>query len=206
MCIGIAGYMGAGKTTCARAFVSKHTSVIDADTEAKAAMLRSAGLRDDLRAAFGESVADADGTLRFGELGRLVFESADSLRTFNGIVRSHIAPHFEELVRGCGKPLCILDAALIPLWGLESRFDFCVWADVPFGERYRRLRAKLPDMEDAVLLRRMRLQEEVMAVPDGGNWVRLPDADCREYIINRIRQSSHRNEILDALSRSVSKC
>jgi dephospho-CoA kinase len=202
MRIGIAGYMGAGKTTCARAFISENTAVIDADAEAKTAMSRSSGLRGDLRAAFGESVAGADGALRFGELGRLVFASADSLRTFNGVVRSHIAPHFEGLVLGSDKPLCILDAALIPLWGLEAWFDFCVWVDTPFDERYRRLKAKLAGMGDAELLRRMRLQEEVMAVPEGGGWARLPDRDCRGYILGRLSGSAAGDYVLGASGRS----
>jgi dephospho-CoA kinase len=190
MRIGIAGYMGAGKTTCARSFESGGARVIDADAEAKALMARDCLVRDGLRAAFGDSVAGEDG-VRTGVLGRAAFQSAESLRALNRVTHPPLVALLETLVLGCAEPLCILDAALIPLWNIEPWFDLCVWFDAPFEMRLARVRAKRADIDERELVRRMRLQEEVMDVPaDGGRWVRLPDSECRGYIVDFLKTKS----------------
>ncbi|MCL2182294.1 MAG: dephospho-CoA kinase [Chitinispirillia bacterium] len=190
--IGIAGYMGAGKTTCARLFEPYGAEIIDADAEAKAVMLGNTRLYDDLRSAFGASVIGSDGKPRFGILGPIVFRSAESLKTYNSIVHPPILKHLEQRVADCKKNLCILDAALIPLWasicGRDLRLDRYIWVDVPFNTRLTRLKAKRTDVDEQELIRRMRLQEEIMPVPVTAQWVRLPDTDCRGYIVNTLNK------------------
>jgi dephospho-CoA kinase len=181
--IGIAGYMGAGKTTCARLFESDDALIINADDEAKALMARDRRMLDDLSCAFGGAVVGDDGSPRFDVLGQAAFQSKESLLTLNSITHPSVVRYVERLVAGCTKSLCILDAALIPLWAdMESWFDHCIWADAPFDVRLERLKAKRADVDEGELVRRMRLQEEIMPVPVTGRWVRLPDADCRGYI------------------------
>jgi dephospho-CoA kinase len=187
--IGIAGYMGAGKSTCARLFEGRDAQVIDADAEAKSLMRRDRRLAGALREAFGESVIDDDGLPRFDELGRLAFGSVESLRTLNGVVHPPLAGHLERLVRGCESPVCLLDAALIPLWeGMEAWFDTCVWVDAPFETRLARLAARQGGGETEGLVCRMRLQEAILGVPTAPPWVVLPDSDCREYIADAIER------------------
>ena len=187
--IGIAGYMGAGKSTCVRFFESERALIINADAEAKSLMSRSRQIIDDLRGTFGDTVTDDGGSLRFDELGRIAFQSVESLSAFNGIVHPPIIRHLERIVADCTKPLCILDAALMPLWAsAESWFDLRIWIDAPFDLRLKRLKAKRADIDEGELVRRMRLQEEIMAVPAADRWVRLPDSDCREYIVNALNR------------------
>ena len=192
--VGVAGYMGAGKSTCARSFEGCGALVIDADAEAKRLMRGSVGIQDGLRRAFGDDVV-ADGGLRVDALGRAAFGSVDALRVLNGIVHPRLVEHLEGLVFGCVEPLCILDAALIPLWGIERWFDLCVWVDAPFDVRLERIVAKSVGgdggsmVDEQEIARRMRMQEEVMGVPTGDVWVRVPDSECREYIkINALNQ------------------
>jgi len=203
--IGIAGYMGAGKSTCARSFESGGALVIDADAEAKSMMARNREIHDGLRGVFGDSVVGNEG-LRFDVLGRLAFESAESLRKLNAVTHPPLVSHIERFVRGCVKPLCILDAALIPLFGIEPWFDLCVWIEVPFDVRYRRLKTKLPGMDESELARRMRLQEEIMPAPAAGRWVKISDGDCRGYIIGKLREMGVDKKFLEPQSGSAPKC
>jgi dephospho-CoA kinase len=183
--VGIAGYMGAGKSTCARSFESESALIIDADAEAKRLMERSRAIKDDLRSAFGEAVVGAGGGIDFAALGRAAFESIDALLTLNSVTHPPLAEHLDEVVSKCEKPLCIVDAALIPLLGIESWFDLCVWIDVPFETRLARLAAKRPDLGEAEIVRRMRMQEALMRAPTGGDWGVVGDGECRDYIVRR---------------------
>jgi dephospho-CoA kinase len=191
--IGIAGYMGAGKSTCARSFASEDALIIDADAEAKRIMAESGAIHEALRAAFGEAAVDADGKINTGVLGRAAFESVDTLLTLNGITHPPLVEYLDTVISGCQKPLCILDAALIPLLGVESWFDLCIWVDAPFETRLKRLLAKRPDVVEAELVNRMRMQEAVMSTPNGGDWVIIGDGECEDYIrnaLNKFKRSS----------------
>lgn len=181
--IAIAGYMGAGKTTCALAFDSADTLIINADVEAKTLMLRERRIQDGLREAFGDAVIGDDGTPRFDILGRLAFKSAESLLTLNRVTHPPVVERIEALLADCAKPLSILDAALIPLWAAaEPWFDLRIWVDVSFDIRLERLKVKRADLDETELVRRMRLQEDVLPVPAARRWIRLSDSDCRGYI------------------------
>jgi dephospho-CoA kinase len=189
--IGIAGYMGAGKSTCARSFASEDALIIDADAEAKWLMAQSSDIKESLRSAFGEAVVDADGEINTGVLGQAAFESIDTLLTLNGITHPPLVKYLSPIVSYCQKPLCIMDAALIPILGIESWFDICVWVAAPFETRLKRLLAKRPDLGEAELVKRMRMQEAVMGEPDG-DWVVVGDGKCKEYIanvLNKLRRS-----------------
>jgi len=203
--IGIAGYMGAGKSTCAHSFKSDAALVIDADAEAKSMMAQSREILDGLRGAFGDSITGSDGP-RFDVLGRLAFESAESLRKLNAVTHPPLVSRIEQLVRGCAKPLCVLDAALIPLFGIEPWFDLRVWVEAPFDVRRRRLQTKLPGMDESELVRRMRLQEEIMPVPAGGLWQKIPDGGCRGYIAGKLREVGVDESILEPQSGSARQC
>ncbi|MDR0306096.1 MAG: dephospho-CoA kinase [Chitinispirillales bacterium] len=185
MRIGVAGYMGSGKTSCVHTFDSPDTFVIDADAQAKMLMQSDIQLQFSLKSAFGESVLDSNG-LNFSELGCRAFQSLDTLVELNKIVHKPLVKHLEHFVLDNGKPLCILDAALIPLWRVESWFDLCVWVEAPFEIRLKRLLRKRSGMREDELRRRMRLQEDVMAVPREKQWIRLPDSQCRQYILDHI--------------------
>ena len=189
MRIGLAGYMGAGKSTCAHTLHSLDTVIIGADTEAKLLMQSDSKLQLDLKKAFGESVIDGD-TIRFSELGCKAFLSVDTLLTLNKIIHPPLVKHLEPLVRNDEKQHCILDAALIPLWHIESWFHICIWVDSPFEVRLERLKAKRADVEEKELRRRMRLQEEVMPVPQSTRWVKLPDSECGQYIQNQLEMKT----------------
>jgi dephospho-CoA kinase len=186
--IGLAGYMGAGKSTCARSFASEEALIIDADAEAKRLMAESHEIQETLRAAFGDEAVGTDGRIRSDVLGREAFKSVDAILTLNGITHPPLVKYLSPIITYCQRPLCIVDAALIPILGIESWFDTCVWVDAPFETRLARLVAKRPDLSEAELVKRMRLQEAIMSTPEGGDWVVIGDSECREYIVKAMEK------------------
>ena len=125
-CIGVAGYMGAGKSTISRLIAGRGITLIDADNEAKIVMQRDSAIRKQLILTFGNDVV-ANDTVRSDLLGERAFRSAEDLAALNAIVHPAIVAHLEKLIDNCDTGKCILDAALIPMWNVSNRFDFCIW-------------------------------------------------------------------------------
>jgi dephospho-CoA kinase len=168
--IGIAGFMGAGKTTYAR-FLSveaPQSVLIDADREAKSLMQNSPVIQKDLAAAFGELVA-VEGVIDFRRLGKLVFSSGENIRTLNRIVHPHLLAKLKEKVFSDAAPSIICDAALIPLWHIEAWFDTVTWVRAAFDKRLERLKGKTSLSHDEVESR-MNLQQALFTEPDSAPW------------------------------------
>jgi dephospho-CoA kinase len=186
--IGIAGYMGSGKSTCA-GFIAglagpkARVSVIDADGEAKLMMNRDESIRRRLVATFGASVVDDNG-VGFGELGKAAFASVETIRQLNGIVHPPLVKSLLSLMSGQPVP-CILDAALIPLWGIEDWFDRCLWVTASPQLRLERTRAKsgLPPEQIRV---RMSVQEALFGAPRGGSWISIENEGSLDELFDRI--------------------
>jgi len=164
--IGIAGYMGAGKSTCTHYLaeaLAPDVEVIDADAEAKRLMLSDPAIIKALADAFGSSVLN-NNVLNFAELGALSFANVQNLYQLNSIVHPKVIAFIEQRLFDSRHKYCICDAALIPLWKIERRFDRCIWVSSAREIRYDRLVAKvrLPEM---LLRKRMELQETIMDEP-----------------------------------------
>lgn len=180
MRVGIAGYMGAGKSECARLLCTRDCVVIDADSEAKGLMSHSAAIQGQLATAFGGDVVAGTG-LDFGALGRRAFESRGSLERLNGIVHPPLLEHLAGLMGARVEGSCILDAALIPYWGIEHWFDRVVWVSCPDGVRKRRIEQKA-SLDRGAIEQRMVLQEELMPAPRGEPWIRIDNKGSREEL------------------------
>jgi dephospho-CoA kinase len=169
--IGVAGFMGSGKSTCAR-FLARHGGFcIDADAVAKELMNSDKNIQNLLLAAFGPSVV-VTGAVQFSELGRIAFASRDSLERLNRIVHPPLLDRLRHLTMKAHAGMCILDAALIGLWKIEHWFDRCVWIDAARDVRLNRLRA-CRGLDPAELELRMALQEELVPEPDAAPWIRI---------------------------------
>jgi dephospho-CoA kinase len=166
MRIGVAGYMGAGKSTAARMISGAAGRLIDADAEAKVLMNGSAEIKGDLVAQFGGSVVQ-DGRILFGELGARVFESLDNLQRLNAIVHPHLVVLLHDKVRRAGD--CVLDAALIPLWRVEHWFDICLWVRSSREIRVRRVAAQTRQDPQRIVHRAI-LQERLFTEPNSDAW------------------------------------
>lgn len=173
---GIAGYSGSGKSTVARLLAAAASSpaalVIDADTEAKKFISGDRALIRRLVNVFGDSIHDNNG-LNFSALGKIVFSSKERLLQYNAIVHPPFFPILRELIDEHPEKQVFLDAALLPLWGIESWFDCCIWVQASFATRLLRVKSRSNNPEPGAVENRLCIQEEIMKEPLGRPWVRI---------------------------------
>jgi dephospho-CoA kinase len=128
--IGIAGYMGAGKSTCIHLLSKENTVLIDADSQAKWLMENDQSIKNALFMQFGDDIKEND-AVDFKKLGKIAFSSLVQLQKLNKIVHPPLVAHLYSLIvkEGYENKIeqIILDAALIPLWHIENWFDFLLW-------------------------------------------------------------------------------
>ena len=171
---GIAGYSGSGKSTVARLLAGPATTamIIDADAEAKKFIAGDPMLVRRLVDVFGPMIME-NNELKFSVLGTMVFSSKDNLLQYNGIVHPPFFPKLQNLINGHGDRPVVLDAALIPLWGIESWFDTCIWVQASFATRLLRVKSRSNNPEPGAVENRLCIQEEIMKEPLGRPWVRI---------------------------------
>ncbi len=130
--VGITGKVCSGKSECARYLESLGYRRVCADTIGKAITL---SMKDELVSAFGDEVSDK-GKLSLDKLRSFVFSSQEIWEEFNSIVHPPLLSRLrEELDRG-GK--VVVDAALIPYWGIEDWFDLVIGVFAPLDVRLER--------------------------------------------------------------------
>jgi dephospho-CoA kinase len=192
--IGIAGYMGAGKSTCAGLLAGllaggkTPVRVIDADLEAKLMMNGDESIKRRLAAAFGASVVD-ENSIVFDALGKAAFASVKAMRMLNSIVHPALVGRLHSLVNACQGP-CILDAALIPMWGIDSWFDLCLWVTAAPSVRKQRIMTKTGLAPEQIALR-MSVQETLVRVPDGPPWTMVGNEGPLDDLGRRIAAFRH---------------
>jgi dephospho-CoA kinase len=76
------------------------------------------------------------------------------------------------MLKRAEKSPCVLDAALIPYWRVESWLDAVCWVSAPFDVRCTRLVEKWGMNTDEVRMR-MRLQEQLLTQPTGNRWIMI---------------------------------
>ncbi|MGM0444686.1 MAG: dephospho-CoA kinase [Fibrobacterota bacterium] len=131
--VGIAGYMGSGKSTAARFFAqATGLSCIDGDALAKTIMDSDAQVQAGLSQRFG---VVRSGSVDYAGLGKIVFADARAMADLNAIVHPPlIAAINNRLARGDA----FLDAALIPLWEGQLTVDYALWISAPVSVRIAR--------------------------------------------------------------------
>ena len=166
--IAIAGFMGAGKSTVAQ-IVSQKTGmkIIDADAEAKLLMQENTAIRSRLAHTFGAAVVQ-NGVVDFKELGKCAFNSVKTIEQLNTIVHGHLINRLEHLLTKADKPR-ILDAALLPLWHIESWFSACIWVDATEEIRRNRV-AQRTGLPMDIIEQRMAIQHTLLKQPASGLW------------------------------------
>lgn len=169
--VGIAGYMGSGKSVVAAAMVSHGFSVIDADDRAKRCIRGSPLIQESICSRFGADIVGCNG-VRFDLLGERVFASSQSLRDYNALVHPAIVADLSDLLHDQSNENVVLDAALIPYWGIEGWFSTCLWIDASAEVRVNRLRQRT-SLSLESLRERMALQQSLFAPPEGRRWTMI---------------------------------
>jgi dephospho-CoA kinase len=94
--VGLTGGIGSGKSTVADAFAALGMPVIDTDVIARELTAQDGAALDAIRAAFGEAVMQADGTLDRAALRRHVFTDAAARYQLEAILHPLIRQHVEQ--------------------------------------------------------------------------------------------------------------
>jgi len=140
--VGVAGIMGAGKSTVARVFEDLGARLVDADAMGKD-MLKEAAVRDAVVSAFGDGVRDREGAIDTAALGRLAFANPENARKLDEITRdpliAKIKARIEEL--RASSEVIVIDAALLPEWNAKAWLDVLIVVDSEVNRSVERLAA-----------------------------------------------------------------
>jgi dephospho-CoA kinase len=141
--VGLVGGSGTGKSTIAAHLSRKGAGHIDADRVAHEVLSDNEAVRRRIKARFGTKVFEGDDIDR-GLLGRLVFENPGLLRALNSITHPVIIAECVERLEALqqeGKPLVVIDAALLLEVPVPFRIDLMIALRCSRDEQLRRLLA-----------------------------------------------------------------
>lgn len=110
--VGLTGGIGSGKSTVANAFAALGVPVIDTDVIARELTAPGEAALDAIRAAFGETVMQAGGTLDRAALRRRVFADAAARHQLEAILHPAIRQRVKQALAQLNAPYALL---VIPL-------------------------------------------------------------------------------------------
>jgi dephospho-CoA kinase len=166
--IGLTGGIGMGKSAAAQLLRSRDMPVVDTDLVAREVVEPGQPAVEQIKAAFGPGMVDADGRLRREEMARLVFADASARRQLEAILHPAIHAVWRRQIeawRAAGERLAVVVIPLLFEAPTADRFDLTVCvACTPSTQRERllargwspeqiqqRLRAQLPIEEKMAL-------------------------------------------------------
>lgn len=141
--IGLAGSVGAGKSTVARLLAERGCVVIDSD-KAVRALLATVPVRDELVRWWGTGVLDTSGALDRAAVAHIVFADEAQRKRLEGYIHPLLAPGREQAIReaaAAGAPAVVLDAPLLFEAGLDAECDAVVVVDAARAIREGRVLA-----------------------------------------------------------------
>ncbi len=179
MVIGVAGYMGAGKSLAASLLVEHYgAALLDGDVIARELMLTDDALIAAVGARFG--VVDG-GAIDFAALGGVVFADAALMAALNEIVHPVlIAELRKRCEEHCG--MVVIDAAPLPLWIDQLPVDGALWLDASVESRVARVMARNGIDESAA---RFRIEGQHGTIPeptDGAPWTILSNEESLTHL------------------------
>ena len=140
--VGLTGGIGTGKSYVRARFEARGLPAIDADLVAREVVATGTPGLDAIRARFGPSVFDANGTLDRKALGAVVFADAAARHDLESIVHPRV---YEAIGRwfaardADGTPIAIADIPLLYETGERYRLDAVVVAACEPEEQVRRV-------------------------------------------------------------------
>jgi len=167
--IGLTGGIASGKSTVAQMFAELGVPVIDTDVIAREVVAPGEPALDDIVAAFGTGLLQADGSLDRSALRERVFADPAARHRLEGIVHPLIRARTLDLAARTGGPYQVLVVPLLVESGFNRLVDEVVVVDCPEHEQRRRLMSR--DGADAT-------QAERMMAAQIGREARLAAADA----------------------------
>lgn len=142
--IGIAGGIGSGKSTFARALAEAGCLLYDADAEV-ARLYEREDVLDTLRRWWGPEVAPEGIGLDRAIVAGIIFEDPTQRARLEGLLFPMLAEARADLIRSAAAasaPAVVIDAPLLYEAGLDEECDVVAFVDTPRDERLRRLKAR----------------------------------------------------------------
>lgn len=144
--IGIAGGIATGKTEVAKLFANRGAIIISGDELGREVVEESPEVLKELGEAFSEEILDGKGELDRRKLAQLAFQDALSKKKLNEIMHPHLLNKLKQrlaqLRREGKQQLVVVDAALIPDWGIKDWLDYLVIVDCTYDNQLQRLKER----------------------------------------------------------------
>ncbi|MEM9066740.1 MAG: dephospho-CoA kinase [Planctomycetota bacterium] len=140
--IGLAGAIGAGKTTVAKVLASLGCVVSDSDSDARAALDRK-DVRQTLTEWWGEEVLDDNNKIDRRKIAKIVFDDAEQRRRLEDLVHPKLHDIRGERRRDAAReaaPAFVIDAPLLFEAGVDEECDAVIFVDAPRELRLERVR------------------------------------------------------------------
>ncbi|WP_285489010.1 dephospho-CoA kinase [Amycolatopsis taiwanensis] len=138
--VGLTGGIGAGKSTVATRLAVHGAVVIDSDAIAREVVEPGTQGLDELVAAFGTDILDADGALNRQALAAKAFSDETARSRLNAIVHPLIGARTADLMAGAAPgSIVVHDVPLLVENGLAPNYHLVIVVDAPEQTRVRRL-------------------------------------------------------------------
>ena len=143
--LGLTGGVGMGKSACAKLLEERLFPVVDTDESARRVVEPGQPALEEVQAEFGGQVVAPDGTLRRGELARLVFSDHAARAKLEGILHPRIRERWRSQVefwRAESHPLAVVVIPLLFETGAEKELDRTLCIACSAGTQRARLTAR----------------------------------------------------------------
>ncbi|MHB1074800.1 dephospho-CoA kinase [Thiobacillus sp.] len=141
--VGLTGGIGSGKSTVADLFAGQGVPVIDTDVIARALTAPGGMALDVVRAAFGDQMMQADGSLDRAALRRRVFSDADARRQLEAILHPLIRLAVEQQLATLAAPYVLIVIPLLVETGTyQEVLDRVLLVDCPEDQQIARVMAR----------------------------------------------------------------
>jgi len=168
--VGLTGGIGSGKSTVADCFAALDVPVIDTDVIARDLTTAPGGAAlDAIRAAFGATAMQADGTLDRAALRRRVFADGAARRQLEAILHPRIRQVVDDMLATLSAPYAlIVIPLLVETGGYQDVLNRVLVVDCPEDVQIARVRARsgLTQAEIKAILAAQAGRAERLAVAD----------------------------------------
>jgi len=189
MKVGIAGGIGSGKSSVAKAFENLGIPVFYADPEARKLMTHSPTIKSKLIHAFGEHIYTHN-QLNKAALSKLVFYNDAARKTINNIVHPEVRNAFEHFAKSKQADIVMIEAAILFETGLYKTLDATILVLADETQRLMRIISR-DKISKATAKKRIRFL-------NASNWRRSLRATATRILrtrLSRSRETQERSEL-----------
>ncbi|MDA3912534.1 MAG: dephospho-CoA kinase [Bacteroidales bacterium] len=141
MKVGIAGGIGGGKSSIAKAFENLGIPVFYADPQARELMKNSPQIKSKLIQAFGSHIYHGN-QLNKAALSKLIFSDDKARETINKIVHPEVRLAFERWAKSCHSDTVMIEAAILFDTGLYKTLDATILVLANDNHRLKRIMSR----------------------------------------------------------------